>query len=216
MVRMPRSSMVRLVMLIVNYHQSAICAMVGMACAVVRIFHWFIKFFVFFLIFHCQTRLTATKVGEHNARHGSGHRLRFLKPIFWGIRKLTQQTPTPAVHRTGQEVWFRDSIGPGNSEEKDERRRCPSESHQILHTGPVCNVTPQFFSSFRRRCFCPRESTTATERTDINQEFTMIGNLWHPFDKSFGNTTWFAQIHHIMSPTHATVPPAGAFCVLKL
>ena len=39
MVRMPRSSIVRMVMLIVNYHQSAICAMVGMPCAVVRIFH---------------------------------------------------------------------------------------------------------------------------------------------------------------------------------
>ena len=38
---------------------------------------------------------------EHDDRYGSGHRLCFLKPIFWGIRKLTQQTQRPPC--TGQD-----------------------------------------------------------------------------------------------------------------
>ena len=43
--------MVRMVMFIVNYHQSAICAMVGVSCAVVQIFHGFLKGFPFFFFF---------------------------------------------------------------------------------------------------------------------------------------------------------------------
>ena len=136
----------------------------------------------------------------------------------------TGQDSDRTQDRTGQ---FRLSSGPGNSEGRDECR-CGGahlNQYQILHTGSLrwlgsCFTTwLHIFSSFRRRCFLfPRVANcngADRHQPGIHHVRPALGNMWHTFRQIIGTTTWFAQIDHIMSPTHATMPRTGAFCVLK-